>query len=108
MHGPYAHAHGHGTAGHPQVHRPTTCRGNAPGQIQRGIRGQDRHTKGYEDQRGRIATNEHGESLKHRTGQYRLGEKTTDCTCFPMEHTAEYWLLAIIQEDPLSVQVSAP
>jgi len=25
-----------------------------------------------------------------------------------MEHTAEYWLLAIIQEDPLAVQVSAP
>jgi len=24
-----------------------------------------------------------------------------------MEHTAEYWLLAIIQEDPLAVQVSA-
>ncbi|MNX84564.1 hypothetical protein D3C86_1163710 [compost metagenome] len=61
VHRPDADAHGNGPARRPQMHGAAFGGGDAPGQVECGVGGENRYTERNDDQGGGIATDEHGD-----------------------------------------------
>ncbi len=88
VHRPHTHAHGKGAARGPKEHGTALGGGNAFGQVERGIGGENRYTERNDYECGGIATDEHVTSRDRPPYCFRSRQgKSGDCTDCAKERT---------------------